>query len=538
MVFGARPPATTSSPAADHASRAQLIALAALVLLALAVRLPGLNESLWFDELWSTRVKLTNVGQTLRLLMEDRHPPLYTILSFTWIRIFGDSEISVRAMPMLSGLATVALMPSLGEALATRRAGWFAGVLLALSPVHIWYSQEGRSYALIMLLAMLICFAWLRLDTDPSRVHKFVFIALCIVVTQLHYFAIALPALVVLVSVWNRRHRSVALVGLFLSALGIGAYVAIKARLGELHLGTTEYLRTFDAGELWRLWSDWFTLGGSVSVDSEETAFARLAAVILIVASGLAILAWLGVGWREGRRDRWMLHVLFLIAVPGLLLALGWIGQSHYYIERSALTSLPFYWLAVASGVFLLKPSWARRSAIGTTLLTSALVLMHYHARRDAWTVYKPNADWRSVVDPMLRERGGNGQPLVIVSGTPMTELVYYVPGAAECMWPPDTVTRPPGTGMRARFARLFPKAAPRTCGSRGDAAARLYFVVDSSPAWVADVRRYESTAKPLLLFNSYWEGPTRNLMKNLQKGGFRLRLISSAKGLEVFAIE
>ena len=540
MILGAPPPATPPSLGADHASRrVQVIALVALVLLALAARWPGLNESLWYDELWSTRVKLTNFGQTLRVVLEDIHPPLYAILSFSWIRVFGDSEISVRTIPMLAGLSTVALMPSLGEALATRRAGWLAGVLLALSPVHIWYSQEARQYALIMLVAVLICLAWRRLDMDSSRLRQFVFVALCVLVTQLHYFAIALPGIVALASLWNRRHRAVALVALLLSALGIAAVLAIKARAGQLGV-SSPYLRTFSVRELLQLFFDWFTVGGAVSVTGAETSLARMAAAGLILASGLATLAWLGLGWREARRDRWVQHVLFMLAVPGLLLTLGWIGRENYYIERSALPSLAFYLLAVAAGVFLIKADVARRLAIGATVLASVLVLAHFYARSDVWTVYKPNPDWRSVVDPLLRERGDRGQPLVIMSTTPLTELVYYLPGTGECTWPApaDSATRPQVTGIRGRIARTFPRAEYLTCGSGGNAAIRLYVVEDSSAAWVADVRRHESAAKPLLILNTYWRVLTPALMQSLRDAGVQLRPIFSTKGVEVFAIE
>src|SRR5688572_12030129 len=140
-----------------------LPALAALLTIALLVRLPDLNESLWYDELWSTHVIIGSFGDLLRVWLYDIHPPFYNGLAFAWSRVFGDSEISVRILPMLCGLATVALMPELGASLATRQAGWLAGVLLALSPVHIWYSQEARRYASIMFVVVFVVLAWRRL---------------------------------------------------------------------------------------------------------------------------------------------------------------------------------------------------------------------------------------------------------------------------------------------------------------------------------------------------------------------------------------
>jgi len=38
---------------------------------ALLLRLPGFTDSLWFDEIWSTRVILGSVASTVRMLSAD-----------------------------------------------------------------------------------------------------------------------------------------------------------------------------------------------------------------------------------------------------------------------------------------------------------------------------------------------------------------------------------------------------------------------------------------------------------------------------------
>src|SRR5262245_24998769 len=96
-------PQDTSTPLLEteraRATPHQWLALSLLVCCALLIRIPGLTESLWYDELWSTRIKLGSVGDLLRTALFDIHPPLYSALLFLWVHVFGDSEVSVRLIP-------------------------------------------------------------------------------------------------------------------------------------------------------------------------------------------------------------------------------------------------------------------------------------------------------------------------------------------------------------------------------------------------------------------------------------------------------
>src|SRR5688572_806202 len=81
-------PSITSIPSEAWLTRDSLT-LAAILGVALALRIPGLLESLWFDELWSTRVKVGTFDTLIRTIATDVHPPLYLALMFGWVRLFG-----------------------------------------------------------------------------------------------------------------------------------------------------------------------------------------------------------------------------------------------------------------------------------------------------------------------------------------------------------------------------------------------------------------------------------------------------------------
>jgi hypothetical protein len=516
--------------------RAETIALGLLILAALVARLPGLTESLWYDETWSTRVVLGNFGDAIRVGLEDVHPPLYTLIMYAWTRVFGDTELSARAIPLMAGLATIAMMPALGSRLATRNAGWVAAVLLTVSPIHIWYSQEARQYSLIMFMTVVVVLLWHRLKDRSTPGGRVLFVALCAAMAQLHYFAVAVPAALAASALWQRRHVGLALWALGVSTVGVVLLIGVKTVMYGM---TTEevYLGAFTPAAAVQLFFKWFTLGGALRLSPNDPPAANLVGYVLAGIAMLLTGCWLVLGWTRLRRPEFVEHLLLLLAIPGLLLVLYVVGQRHYYIERSALPSLPFFTLAIGAGATLIRRVSVRRFALAATLGGAGLILAVYRGKPDVWTVYKPNPDWRTVT----RSGSGfaSGERLVVFSTTPLRELVYYLTDAAECSWPPLPPAQQVFHGTaREKLARLFARSVRPTCGAEGNARARLYVNVNPAGNWVDSVRAYEPGARSIVVVNRFWLGETAKLISDLRASGHALQLLSRARGLEVYALD
>jgi len=337
----------------------------------------------------------------------------------------------------------------------------------------------------------------------------------------------------------QKRHIKVTAAGLTLSILGVAAVLGVKWLLGVL---TTEisYLRAFTVGAALDLFFSWFTLGNALTPGGPRSSIAtRIVASGIIAVTGVLLATWLVVGWRHLDRWRWLMHLLLLLAVPGLLLALNALGLRNYYIERSALTSLPFFYLAVATGAALIANARLRRLAVGATLVGATLVLVAFRSNPDDWTVYKPNPDWRAAAREITQYRASATERLTLLSTTPLKELIYYMPGAAECPWPPAAAqSQPTISGIKGALARRFRKSPTLTCGAAGSATIRLYVVEDATPEWADEIRSYENGARSLLILNAYWRGKTPALLRSLRASGRELRAVARAKGLEVFSLD
>jgi mannosyltransferase len=131
-------------------------ALAATLALAAVARLVGLGrEGLWNDEVLTIVMSRGEFGDVLRAVRDDVHPPLHFLLSWLWQPVAGRSEWLWRLPSALCGLAAVGLTWRLAERLVSRRAAPVAALLAATSTMAIYYSQEARSYSLLLMLVLL-----------------------------------------------------------------------------------------------------------------------------------------------------------------------------------------------------------------------------------------------------------------------------------------------------------------------------------------------------------------------------------------------
>ncbi|MBI5304063.1 MAG: glycosyltransferase family 39 protein [Chloroflexi bacterium] len=143
--------------------------LLAILLLAFALRVWNAGSLLmWGDEgfsVYSANHSLYTI--TFEGKDVDPHPPLYYYLLHFWLPLGGYSEFSVRFFSVFFGTATVALAFALGKRLFDARVGLLASALMAIAPFAIHYSQEVRMYALVIFLAALALWFFVRL----VRVH-------------------------------------------------------------------------------------------------------------------------------------------------------------------------------------------------------------------------------------------------------------------------------------------------------------------------------------------------------------------------------
>lgn len=141
-----------------------------VLIIALALRLISINQSLWLDEadnVWAAK-SLDFFSFVFKYPIGDFHPPGYFAMLWIWSHIFGFSEISVRIPSVFLGFGTVAITYLLGKELFNLKVALIGSLLLALSPLHVYYSQEARMYALAAFSAALSMYCLVKLIRKKS----------------------------------------------------------------------------------------------------------------------------------------------------------------------------------------------------------------------------------------------------------------------------------------------------------------------------------------------------------------------------------
>jgi len=148
----------------ETASRLQILLLALVLLLAMGLRMYNLSsESLSLDEGQSHASVAMPFGEMLNEIKQDTHPPLYFVLLYGSIRIFGDTEFGMRIPSVLFGVLAVLLVFPVTRLLRDRETALIATVLAAASLFQIRHAQEARMYSLTACLSLLSCWCFLRL---------------------------------------------------------------------------------------------------------------------------------------------------------------------------------------------------------------------------------------------------------------------------------------------------------------------------------------------------------------------------------------
>jgi hypothetical protein len=142
-----------------------------LVLLLAGVLLRSLRldwQPLWWDEGISVYFATEPLPRMVQLTANDIHPPLYYALLHGWLTLFDRAAPTVaRLFSVLIGVLTLPLFALLARVLypGRPRLVLLAVLLLALNPMHLFYSQEVRMYVLAMALGIVsTAFFWLLLQ--------------------------------------------------------------------------------------------------------------------------------------------------------------------------------------------------------------------------------------------------------------------------------------------------------------------------------------------------------------------------------------
>ena len=382
------------------------------------------NQSFSMDEM--TELAAVQQGLGAVIAAADGFPPLFGVLLHWWLEIAGTPE-AARWFSVVIGLLAIPVIYQLGRLVGGQRVGELSALLLAISPIHVWYSQEARAYALFFLVALVALWRYEVARRSDRAADWAWYGAACIAGLYTHYYfafvvlglAVAelLPGRPGRLRRWIQVHAAAAPFAiplLFLLRSDLRAQVEWVATERSLDLGTLGYtFFTYLAG---------FSLGPSL----RELHTARLLEVVReaipwVLPTGLATAYLLAQGWRStARRSAWYRIVTWIavtILGSGIMSSAFDLGYRVRYVAWCAAPLL----ILLAMGVEEARRRWVAGLALGIIVLVASVAIVNRH------TVGRyMNEDARGAAR-LIESLPDSGAPVFVVSGYMASPIGYYL---------------------------------------------------------------------------------------------------------------
>jgi 4-amino-4-deoxy-L-arabinose transferase-like glycosyltransferase len=303
------------------------------------------QESFWHDEIWSIGQVDRPLADMLRSLVgADVHPPLYPLLLWSWVRVFGETEWVARLPSALFGVGAVAALYLLGRDLYDRPTALLAAGLLAVNAFAVDYSQETRAYSMLLLLSVLA--SWLQRPRALGRAAGYLSCAILLAYTHVYgLFLLIAHGLFALIWLPDLRLRM----------LVVGALVAaafspwLPVMLGQVDRVTQGF------------WIPAVTLASPVELISAWAGYNLPLALILIwlVAYDIARGEAGAAETSDFRRHRRAFLLLWIGVTAGVPAALSLLGEPIFRPKYTISVTAAFM-LLVARALLALPTPWRR----------------------------------------------------------------------------------------------------------------------------------------------------------------------------------
>lgn len=140
----------------SNSKQKEIIILIFCLLVGFALRFYDFDKkSLWIDEIHTFNESRDSFVNQLRYYEENPtnlHPPLFFILTHIFYP-FGKPERDLRIVPLIFGILSLPMFYLLSRSFSSKIA-LPSTVALTLMTYHVYYSQDGRMYSLILFLGM------------------------------------------------------------------------------------------------------------------------------------------------------------------------------------------------------------------------------------------------------------------------------------------------------------------------------------------------------------------------------------------------
>ncbi|MFA4988242.1 MAG: glycosyltransferase family 39 protein [Candidatus Omnitrophota bacterium] len=365
------------------------------------------RQSFWLDEAYSVMMS-KNIFTLWFNQWKDSSPPLYYGLLHFWSFLFGNGEFALRLLSALFGILLIPLIFAAGKTIFNKNVGIYAALLVAISPIHIYYSQEVKMYSLLSFLS-LASFFLLFLSLENKRaVYWAGYVLTTVFCLYTHnYGVLLLFAEICFFALFFRRNRVMlrqfVLCQLIILSICLPRVFVLSR---QLTMGMNPWIDACALKDLVSTFSHFCLL-------SWRLPLTGYVSVVLKIQMALFILIFLfGISARQRQRS-------FLLAylTPIVFAFLISFGVPIYVAGRYDLLVFPAFCLVIAVGLDRIRFTPLHFFVLAAIIACTATVLHQYYF------IYKKSND-RAVADYLQRYAGR--EDVIVATELSITPFEYY----------------------------------------------------------------------------------------------------------------
>lgn len=358
-----------------------------LFLLAVALRFFHLDKmSFWVDEVATVLHVSFPIGNIYQSTLYFSNPPLFHYLVKPFYLIFGRDDFWLRVPCAFLGAMTIPILYFILRRLLSARAGIVGAVFLALSPFHIWFSQEFRMYTLLALEGLLSLYFWLQAKETDSAKMWWSYAIVSIAGLYTHYwfpFFIAAQVLWVISElIIGKRYAAKHL--LVFPIIMLSYIPWVPGIIRQVIEDDYSFLVDPIANDIWRVFQAYiFGLGDPFGFWSLQTVRSILKPIFYYIPVLLPIL---GAFWPGNQRKRFIEIYLVGLVIPFALVFLFSMFVTPIFVpSRYTMLFFPAYVLSVAR-LTEIQAWWPRRQIVIVALawlIVAGVTLERYYFEKD-----------------------------------------------------------------------------------------------------------------------------------------------------------
>lgn len=300
-------------------------------------------SSFWYDEIISVQSASLDFGHIKHVSEWDNNPPFYYYCLSLWIKIFNDSEFTVRFLSVLFSAFSGGMLFSLTNKHFNKTTAIIVSLLYLSSNTIFFYSHEARAYSLVLLLSLISSYLYLNFKDNSSLKIALLLGLINFLLIYTHYISgIVILFQLLLIVIYSDKKQIL----YFSYSLMVTLFLVL------IRFTKKQFLLILNFNDSEKT----FWLKKSSLQYLKEVASTFLFNKIMIIPFLIIILLGIFLIFKKNKKTaHFVVTYVFLVGV-GSVFILFFLGKiTPIFLDRYLIFSIPFIFILIAVGLSFLK---------------------------------------------------------------------------------------------------------------------------------------------------------------------------------------